>query len=55
MSFIKGIATGFIAGAVVSMAVMPKPKRYGSHLRRSANRTAHSIGDLVDSVISVLR
>ena len=55
MSFIKGMAAGIVAGAVLSMVAMPKPKRYASHVRREAGRAASSIGDLVDSVISVLR
>lgn len=54
MSFIKGMAAGVVAGAVISMALMPKPKRFTNQLKKSADRAAHSLGDLVDSVISVI-
>ncbi len=54
MSFIKGMAAGIVAGAAISMALMPKPKRFTHQLKKSADRAAHSLGELVDSVISVI-
>ena len=54
MSFIKGMAAGMAAAAVAGFIVMPKPRKYAVHMKRSADKAAKSIGELVDSVISVL-
>ncbi len=54
MSFIKGMAAGMAAAAVAGFIVMPKPRKYAVHMKRSADKAAKSIGELVDSVISVI-
>ena len=54
MSFIKGMAVGLVTGAVTGIVLMPKPKRRCMHMRKSADKAARSIGELVDSSISVI-
>jgi gas vesicle protein len=54
MSFIKGMIVGVVTGVVAGMVVMPKPKRRCAHMRKSADKAARSIGELVDSIIAVL-
>ena len=54
MSFIKGMAVGLVTGAVTGIVLMPKPKRRCMHMRKSADKAARSIGELVDSIISVI-
>ena len=54
MAFIKGIVVGVVTGAVAGVVMMPKPKRRCAHMRKSADKAARSIGELVDSIISVI-
>ncbi len=54
MSFVKGVAVGLVAGMAAGVIVMPKPKKACGRMKKSADRAARSIGDLVDSIISVV-
>ena len=54
MSFIKGMAIGIVTGAIAGVVMMPKPKRRCARMHKSADKAARSIGELVDSIISVI-
>lgn len=54
MSFVKGMAVGVLTGAIAGVVLMPKPRHQCRHMRKSADKAARSIGELVDSIISVL-
>lgn len=54
MNFIKGMAAGMAVAAVAGFVILPKPRKYALHMKKSADRAARSIGDLVDTVVSVL-
>ncbi|MBR5519976.1 MAG: hypothetical protein IKU55_04585 [Clostridia bacterium] len=54
MSFIKGMVVGVVTGAVAGVVMMPKPKRRCAHMKKSADRAARSIGELVDSILAVV-
>ncbi|MBQ4047438.1 MAG: hypothetical protein IKC99_01675 [Clostridia bacterium] len=54
MAFIKGMVVGVVTGALAGVVMMPKPKRRCAHMRKSADKAARSIGELVDSIISVI-
>ena len=54
MSFLKGMALGVAAGAIAGAILTPKPKHRCLRMRKSADKAAKSIGELVDSIIAVL-
>ena len=54
MSFIKGMVVGVVTGAVAGVVMMPKPKRRCAHMKKSADKAARSIGELVDSILAVV-
>ena len=52
MTFMKGVAAGMIAGAIAGAVLMPKPKRFGARMKKTANKAARSVGEMVDNIIS---
>ena len=54
MSFIKGMVVGVVTGALAGVVMMPKPKRRCAHMKKSADKAARSIGELVDSILAVV-
>ena len=52
-SFIKGMATGAVIGAGMSMIVSPIDKRDIKRVERKANKMFSTIGSMVDSVIDM--
>jgi gas vesicle protein len=48
-TFTKGIATGMVLGAAVSMITKPANNRKRSNLKRNATKTLRAVGDLIQN------
>jgi hypothetical protein len=46
------MAAGIVAGTIAGVMMTPKPKNYGTHMKKTAGRAARNIGDIVDNIVS---
>lgn len=49
MDFVRGVGTGLVAGAAIA-AVGTRVMKNNRSLRRRANKTLRTVGDLMDNV-----
>ncbi len=58
MNTVKGIGMGLLAGTVVAAIgtkAMNGGKRKANHMRKSAGKAIHTVGDLIGDVEKMLR
>ena len=55
MNVAKGIGMGVLAGAAVSSKVMNSGHKKAGHMRKSAGKAMHSVGNLIGDVEKMLR